>query len=334
MNREDTMKVFLAPLVAVGMIVLGADPALAAKKQLSLVLGPLDNPFFQDIANGCTKWNEAHADGDYECVAVGPAKSANAKDEVKMLTDALAAAPAALAVAPATPGLQDVLKAKAGSIPVMTIAGDFPPEDKALRKTWFAGDDYQVGVALAGMVSTLKPNGGTICFEQNNPKAININARAAGVLDTLSKVKGTTKLAGEGGWTEAKGCPLYNNDDLATATKQLSKLLKDNPKLDAVVLVGGWAMFDAGAYKKSIAKAKARLADGSLVIVSGDTLPMQIETLKAGGVQGLVGQNAFAMGMAAADLLVKLAAGDTVPDPSPAPLALCTKETAATCMAH
>lgn len=325
---------FSTGLVAACLVILASNPALAAKKQLSIVLGSLDNPFFQSIADGCAQWTKQHADADYECVAVGPAKSSSAGDEVGMLSDTFAAGAAAVAVAPATAGLQDVIKKSAGATPVITIAGDFPPEDKVLRRAWLTGDDYQVGVALAQLVQKFKPMGGTVCFEQNNPKAQNINARAAGVLDTLSGVKGTTALSGEGGWTAVKGCPLYNKDDLATATKQLTKLLKDNPKLDAVILVGGWAMFDAGAYTKSIAKVKARLADGGLVIVSGEILPMQVDALKAGQVQGLVGLDPFSMGMAAPDLMIKLINGDVVPDVVAASPVICTKENAATCGAH
>lgn len=320
-------------LIIVILCFFGNAPAMAAPKQITVVLGSLDNPFFKDIADGCSQWTKDNPSSDYACVPVGPAKSADATDEVKLLTDALATS-AGIAVVPATPGLADVLKAKAPSIPVITLVGDFAAADQGLRKTWVATDDYAMGVALAGEVSKLKPNGGTICFEQNNPDAININARAAGARDTLAGVAGTAALTGQKGWTEVKGCPLYNKDDLATADKQLTQLLKDNPKIDAVVLAGGWAMFDAKGFAKSIAKVKPRLKDGSLVIVSGDTLPMQVDALKAGLVQGLVGQMPFAIGKTAPDVLIKAIGGETLPSKISAGLVTCTPDNVATCMAH
>ena len=42
----------------------------------------------------------------------------------------------------------------------------------------------------------------------------NINARAAGFRDTVSGSKGIERLAGEGGWTEIAGCPLFTNDQI------------------------------------------------------------------------------------------------------------------------
>ena len=321
----------LAVLLAVNL--LSSNPAFAAKKQLVMVLGGLDNPFFQDIAAGCKQWTKDHADSDYQCVAVGPKTSARAADEVKLLSDAIAKGASAVAVVPATGGLAEVLKG-AGAIPVMAVAGDFPEADRAVRKTLLSSDDFQIGAAIAGLVSKFKPAGGTICFEQNNPDAGNINARATGLRETLAAKPGVTVLAGENGWTEVAGCPLYNNDDVATANKQLAGLLKDNPKIDAVVLAGGWAMFDAKGFAKTMKPVKARLKDNSLVVVSADTLPPQMDALKAGLVQGLVGQLPFSMGNMAPDIMIQLINGEDVPPMVAAGVATCTDETVKTCIPH
>jgi ribose transport system substrate-binding protein len=320
-------------LVFLSITVGFAGPALAAKKQLTVVLGGLDNPFFQDIANGCAQWTKDHADSDYECVAVGPKKSSKGADELKLLQKAIDDGAAAIAVAPATEGIPDLIRKSGTAIPIMTIAGDFPEADQPLRKSWLTSDDYDMGVALGAQLAAFKPAGGSVCFEQNNPEARNINNRAAGIRDTLSGVPGTAVLAGEKGWTEVEGCPLYNKDDVGVANKQLVKLLKDNPKIDAVVLVGGWAMFDAKAFTKSVSKVKDRLADKSLIIISGDTLPMQIDALKAGRVHALVGQSPVAMGKIAPDLMIKLINGEEVPPKVTAPVVLCTAETVDTCLA-
>lgn len=321
--------IILFPLL---MAAAFCSPALAAKKQLTIVLGGLDNPFFQDIANGCASWTKEHADADYECVAVGPKKSSKPAEELKLLQAAIDGGSAAIAVAPATEGIADLIRKSATTIPIMTIAGDFSGDDQKLRKTWLTSDDYDTGVGLAEMVAALKPAGGTICLQQNNPEARNINNRAAGLRDTLSGVAGTAVLAGENGWTEAKGCPLYNKDDSGLANKQLAKLFKDNPKLDVAVLVGGWAMFDAKGFSKTVSKVKSRLADNSLVIVSGDTLPMQMDALKAGSVQGLVGGLPVVMGKTAPDVMIQLISGETVPAKVSSKQAKCTAETADTCL--
>ena len=45
-------------IVVVCLSMFAAGPALAAKKQLALVLGGLDNPFFQAVADGCSQWTK------------------------------------------------------------------------------------------------------------------------------------------------------------------------------------------------------------------------------------------------------------------------------------
>jgi len=321
-------------IVVVCLSMFAAGPALAAKKQLALVLGGLDNPFFQTVADGCTQWTKDHPDSDYECVPTGPKSSSTPADELKLVEDAIAGGAVAIGVAPATDGIPKLLKDKGVTIPVITVAGDFAGDDQALRKSWVTADDYQVGVEIAKLIQKFRPDGGVLCREQNNAKALNINMRAAGLLDTLTGKVGATELAGENGWTEAKGCPLYNNDDLATADKQLTKALAGNPQLNTMVLVGGWAMFDQKAYTKALAKVTKRLASGDLVIVAGDGLPMQLDELRAGLVQGLAVPLPFQIGVSAADTMAKLAAGETVPPKVTAALGICTKETADTCTAH
>jgi ribose transport system substrate-binding protein len=320
-------------VVALGML-MAAAPALAAKKQLAVILGGLDNPFFAEIAAGCAQWTADHPDADYECVATGPKSSKNGADELKLIDEAISGGAVAIAVAPATEGIPQLLRDKAVAIPVITVAGDFQGDDQALRKSWVTSDDYEIGVALAKLVQQHKPEGGTICLQLNTPEARNINARAAGTRDTLSGVPGTESLKGENGWTEIKGCPLFAKDDVATANKQLAKVLAANAKLDAVVLEGGWAMFDPKGFTKTVSKVKKRLASNALVIVSGDALPPQIEALKAGRVQGLIAQLPFQLGVSAADVMLKLVSGEAVPDKVSAPLGVCTAETADTCTAH
>jgi len=55
--------------------------------------------------------------------------------------------------------------------------------------------------------------------------------RARGFRDTNSAQKGTERLTGQGGWTELDGCPLYTNDDIATANQQLADVAGAHPDL-------------------------------------------------------------------------------------------------------
>jgi ribose transport system substrate-binding protein len=143
----------------------------------------------------------------------------------------------------------------------------------------------------------------------------------------------TEKLTGQGGWTEIDGCPLYTNDDIATANQQLADVTGANPDLNAFILVGGWAQFGPEAYQANCDTLKSRLESKSLIIVAGDTLPPQMQALKNGCSHAQIGQRPFQMGHDAPDVLIKLINGEAVEDPLYTGLDECTQETADTCIA-
>ena len=76
----------------------------------------------------------------------------------------------------------------------------------------------------------------------------------------------------------------------------MEDILGKNPKLDAFIPTGGFPQFIPQAYRKVAEKYKARIDDGSLALVVADTLPVQMDLMKAGLSQGQVGQRPFEMG--------------------------------------
>ena len=56
---------------------------------------------------------------------------------------------------------------------------------------------------------------------------------------------------------------------------------------------------------------KAAIDGGKLTVVSADTLPAELDELKKGEVAALVGQQPFAMGAKAMEILLSLAQGKT-----------------------
>jgi ribose transport system substrate-binding protein len=85
------------------------------------------------------------------------------------------------------------------------------------------------------------------------------------------------------------------------------------------------------AYKELMGKYKDRLDKKDLVMLFVETLPMQMDDLKAGLSHGQVGQRPFEMGYKAIYLLNDLTHGKTVPDPVTIGLDVCTPETIDTC---
>lgn len=313
-------------------VALAGSAVAQDKKILAVVVKGLDNPFFTVMGQGCADWNTAHADSEYTCLYTGPALSSDEAGEVQIVQDLISKGVAGIAISPSNaPAMANMLKAAAPTMPIITVDADLLPEDKALRKTYFGTNNYDMGVGMAKELLKLKPEGGTVCMQLGNVAAANINERAAGFRDTIAGAKGTEKLNNTNGWTEADGCPTYTNDDIPTANQQMADIFTAQPDLDAFILVGGWAQFGPQAYAQNTDQVMDRLKSKDLVIIAGDTLPPQAQAFREGRSHFQIGQRPYQMGNEAPDILISLIKGETVEDPKFTGLDLCTLEDAGIC---
>jgi len=330
------MKRTLLALTAVASLMLAfSAPAIAQKKTLAVVVKGLDNPFFTVLGNGCALWNKENPNSEYTCLYTGPASSADEAGEVQIVEDLINKGVAGIAISPSNaPAMANMLKAKKPKMPIMTIDADLAAADRGLRRTYLGTNNYDMGVLMAKHLKELKPKGGSVCLQLGNVAADNINARAQGFRDTISGKKGIDRLKGEGGWTEIKGCPLFTNDQIDLANRQMADIFTTNPDLDAFILVGGWAQFGPQAYAQVTDQVMAKLKSKRLVIVAGDTLPPQMEALKAGRSHAQIGQRPFEMGRRAPAVLIDLINGKSVQDPLYTGLDECTANNLGKCPAQ
>jgi ribose transport system substrate-binding protein len=322
-------------LLLVGAAVAAIAGGTAQSKDVvAIVVKGLDNPFFEQINLGCQKWMSENADSDYECLYTGPASSADEAGEVQIVEDLLNRPDVkAIAISPSNaPAMGNMIRRVSPSIPVMTIDADFIEADRDLRKTYLGTDNYEMGVLMAKHTMDLKPDGGTVCLQLGNVAADNINARAAGFRDTIAGSK-VDRLDDTNGWTEIDGCPVYTNDQIDLANQQMQDVFTANPDLDAFILVGGWAQFGPQAYAQVTDQVMDQLKSGDMVIVAGDTLPPQMDALKAGRSAAQIGQRPFEMGYKAPDVMIQLINGEAVDDPLYTGLDECTPDNADSCVA-
>jgi ribose transport system substrate-binding protein len=311
------------------------SPAWAQKKTLAVVVKGLDNPFFTVLGNGCEKWNKENPKSEYKCLYTGPVSTADETGEIQVVEDLINSGVAGIAISPSNaPAMAKMLKAKNPSMPIMTIDADLAEADRALRKTYLGTNNYDMGVLMAKHLKGLKPKGGTVCLQLGNVAADNINARAQGFRDTISGKKGIDRLNGDGGWTEIKGCPLFTNDQIDLANQQMSDTFTANADLDAFILVGGWAQFGPQAYAQVTDQVMSKLKAKKLIIVAGDTLPPQLDALKAGRSHAQIGQRPFEMGYRAPTVLIDLIKGKKVADPLYTGLDECTPANLGKCPAQ
>jgi ribose transport system substrate-binding protein len=326
--------------VAALALMVGAPTGHAADKHYTFAVVPknTNNPFFDQARDGCKK-AEKELGGTVTCLYIGPDEHGGGEEQVEVVNDLIAKKVDGIAVSAANAAAMGraLAGAKKAGIPVLTWDSDLLPKDKAERIAYVGTYNYDIGVNLAKAVMAIKPKGGTICIQSGGAAAANHNERMQGIRDTLAAAKSDTppgvRLTGQNGWKEADGCPLYTNDDFPVAVQQLEDILAKYPTLDAFVPTGGFPQFAGQAYARVATKYKARIADGSLALVVADTLPIQIDLLKAGLSSGQVGQRPFDMGYKAIYFLKDIKDGKAAPkDPTYTGLDVCTPQNVATCV--
>ena len=331
-------KLLMSTVLALGAITVAASGA-QAKYVFALVPKNMNNPFFDQARDGCKK-AEAESNGAFECMYIGPGEHGGGDEQVTIVQDLVAKKVDGIAVSPSNAAAMAVAAqaAKDAGIPMLTWDSDFLPENKDLRVAYIGTHNYEIGTNLAKLVKAVKPNGGTICIQSGGAAAANHNERMQGIRDELSGAKSAEspgdRLTGQGGWTEADGCPLYTDDDFPRSVQQFQDFMAANPNLDAFVPTGGFPQFIPDANRAAVEPYKGKIADKSLALVVADTLPVQIDQMKEGLSLGQVGQRPFEMGYKTMMALQQMKDGGAPPaDPTYTGLDVCTPENVDTCIA-
>lgn len=281
----------------------------------------MNHPFFEAAKQGCEA--AAKEIKDTECLFIGPSEPSE-QAQIQILQDLITRGVAGIAVAPAnSSAVGRVLRAaKIAGIPVVTWDSDLLPIDKEYRASYIGTENYKLGVGLGELLNSLRPTGGTIAMISGGAAAENLNERMAGVREAI---KGR-------GFTEVSGTPLYCNDDSALAVQQLEDILGKYPDLNAVVSLGAWPLSVQQAYRLVAERYKERIQSKSLVVLSADTLPMQIEIVRDKLAHGLVGQRPFEMGYRVMFALNDLLSSRAVIDPSFTGLDICQQDNVERCI--
>ncbi|MBV8763722.1 MAG: sugar-binding protein [Hyphomicrobiales bacterium] len=331
----------LLGVVAVSALAIAAaasSHAQGKKYVFALVPKNMNNPFFDQARDGCKK-AETESKGALECMYIGPGEHGGGEEQVQVVDDLIAKKVDGIAVSASNAAAMGkaLEGAKKAGIPVLTWDSDLLDKDKGLRIAYVGTHNYDIGVNLAKQVQEIKPKGGVICIQSGGAAAANHNERMQGIRDTLAGKKSAAapgeRLTGQNGWKEADGCPLYTDDDFPRSVQQMEDILGKYPTLDAFVPTGGFPQFIPQAYRKVAEKYKSRIQDGSLALVVADTLPVQMDLLKAGLSDGQVGQRPFEMGYKSMIFLKDIKDGKPAPsDPTYTGLDVCNAKNASTCV--
>jgi len=258
----------------------------------------MNNPFFDLARDGC----EARAAelGNVTCLYIGPVEH-EATTQAQIIEDLITQGVDGLAISVSDIAAATTVidRATEAGIAVITFDSDAPD---STRVAYVGTDNKLFGEDLGKLLLQVAPDGGTYGMISGGAAAPNLALRVDGVREAL---EGSN-------WTEVPGSPTFSNDDIALAVQQMSDLKTANPDLSAIVPVGGWPMFAPDGWKNFVDQYKADLDSGAFALVVADTLPQQLELLKEGYANGLVGQRPYEMGEKAMDTLLAIVNGETV----------------------
>ena len=258
----------------------------------------MNNPFFDLARDGC----EARAAelGNVTCLYIGPVEH-EATTQAQIIEDLITQGVDGLAISVSDIAAATTVidRATEAGIAVITFDSDAPD---STRVAYVGTDNKLFGEDLGKLLLQVAPDGGTYGMISGGAAAPNLALRVDGVREAL---EGSN-------WTEVPGSPTFSNDDIALAVQQMSDLKTANPDLNAIVPVGGWPMFAPDGWKNFVDQYKADLDSGAFALVVADTLPQQLELLKEGYANGLVGQRPYEMGEKAMDTLLAIVNGETV----------------------
>ena len=289
-------KVLLAGIA----IVMMTTPALAQTYRFVIVPKAMNNPFFDFARDGCQK--RAKELGNIECIYKGPVEHEPAtqaqiiQDFITQKVDGLA-----ISVADVASMTKSIEAASGAGISVITFDADAPGSK---RIAYIGTNNKEFGLALGKQLLKLRPAGGKYGMVSGGPGAKNLAERVDGVREALKGSK----------WVEVGGSPTFCNDDPALAVQQMTDMRTATPDLAAIVPVGGWPMFAPEGFKAFANKNKKDIDSGKFTLVVADTLKMQLELLRDGYANALVGQRPFEMGEKAMDTLLAIKKGEKVPE--------------------
>lgn len=165
---------------------------------------------------------------------------------------------------------------------VVTFDSDSP---SSKRMAYFGINDVDAGKAVMDELAKAMGTGGPVAILSGNQTAPNLNARIEGVKQRLEALK-------DKGFTLKQ---VYNTKEVpADAANLVQQVATANPEIAGWAMVGGWPLFTQNALDGVNAK-----------VVSVDTLPEQLEYLKSGKVQALIGQDCYGWGYQSVVMLVE-----------------------------
>ena len=230
----------------------------------------LNNPFWDDVGKGMKAAAE-ELGVKAEFVA---SIEADATQQIQKIEALLEKKVDGIAISPNVPeSIVDVVaKARAKGIPVICFDADSPESERLCYVGTF---NEQAGFEGGKLMKRLLPGGGRILVVSGGAGALNHNERIAGFRRGI-----------EGGKIEIDSIK-YCNDDMNRATQLIESYVAANPDIAGIFCTASWAICAANVRRDS---------NLDILVVGFDTVEEELQLIKDGYIDGVVGQRPEKMG--------------------------------------
>lgn len=158
-------------------------------------------------------------------------------------------------------------------VEVVTFDSDSPDSK---RFAYYGINDVEAGKAVMRELAKAMGEKGVVAILGGNPNATNLQARIRGVEEELKNYP-NIRLKDK----------FYHEETAAQAAQKVQQVQSANPEITGWAMVGGWPLFTKNALDGVYEHAK---------VVSVDHLPEQLEYVRKGQVQALIGQDCYGWG--------------------------------------
>ncbi len=252
-------------------------PAARPKLTIAWVNKSLGNPVFDLGRSGAQqKAKELTEQGPYdvEVLSVGPV-AADAIEQARLIDDLIARGVSGIAVSCNDPTacIAPINRAVAAGIPVMTWDSDAP---QSQRFSFLSIDNYKSGQAAADLLARAIGERGKVAVLTGVPGALNLDQRVQGFTDRLTAYPNMQVVA-----------TIASNEDINLGVRGVEETMQAHPDLAGWFFVGLWPLVaDRGAMPLWEGAGRR----GTLKSVAFDTLPIELDLLRDGYLDGLIGQ--------------------------------------------
>lgn len=255
-----------------------------------LVPKSVGHPYWVEVERGM---NAMAKELGVKAIFNGPPTGSSAL-QISIIEGAISSKVAGIGISPNEPdAVQAIIKnATEKEIPVITFDSDSP---NSLRSYYIGTDNYKAGKILGEHFIKIAGTRGKIAILTGGLGAMNLNERIEGFKDAIAE------------YPELKIVSLQaNNDDESLALSQAEAILQSHPDLLAFVGVNAPAAPGAARAVKAVGKK------GEVKIVGFDTVPITLDFIRQGYIQGTVGQRPYMMGYVSVKVLYDIHMGKEV----------------------